>query len=212
MKYLTSFLFLCLAVNTFDMARAQAGEFNRTLSIGDKAPAWEKLLGTDGKEHSLADLKDKDAVVLVFTCNSCPYAVDYQERIKTLSTKYGGPKGKVAVVAVNVNKIPEDSLEKMKDRAKEREFNFPYLFDATQKIAKDYGATFTPEFFVLGKDRTIVYMGALDDATDATKVKIRYVEDALAAALNGGKPKTTETVARGCLVRYVNERRPMRKK
>jgi peroxiredoxin len=113
----------------------------------------------------------------------------------------------VAVVAVNVNRVPEDSLEKMKVRAKEHEFNFPYFFDETQQIAKDYGATFTPEFFVLDKDRKIAYMGALDDASDAGKVKVRYVEDALDALLKGEKPKTTETLGRGCLVRYVKERR-----
>jgi peroxiredoxin len=201
----------CVAVVVGLLAQVQAGEFNPTVSIGDKAPAWTKLPAADGKEHSLADLKDKEAVVLVFTCNSCPYAVDYEGRIKALAKKYAGADGKVAVVAVNVNKVPEDSLEKMKVRAKEQGFNFPYLFDETQKIAKDYGATFTPEFFVLGKDRTIVYMGALDDASDEAKVKVRYVEDVLDTVLKGGKPKTTETLARGCLVRYVKERRPAKK-
>jgi peroxiredoxin len=186
---------------------AVAGEFNPTLSVGNKAPDWSKLPGVDGKEHSLADLKDKQAVVLVFTCNSCPYAVEYEDRIMALAKKYGGADGKVAVVAVNVNKVPEDSFDKMKARAKERNFNYPYLYDETQKIAKDYGATSTPEFFVLAKDRTIAYMGALDDETDSSKVKVRYVEDALDAVLKGDKPKTTETVARGCLVRYAKERR-----
>jgi peroxiredoxin len=186
---------------------ARGGEFNPTLSIGDKAPAWEKLPGVDGKDHSLDALKDKEAVVLVFTCNSCPYAQDYEGRIKELTKKYGGPEGKVAVVAVNVNKVPADSLDKMKERSKAQDFNYPYVYDESQKIARDYGATFTPEFFVLGKDRTIAYMGAFDDETDAAKVKVHYVEDALDALLKGEKPKKTETVARGCQVRYVKDRR-----
>jgi peroxiredoxin len=154
----------------------------------------------------LAELKDKNAVVLIFTCNSCPFAREYEDRVKALATKYGGDSGKVAIVAVNVNKVVEDSPEKMKARAKEQNFNFPYLYDGTQKIAKDYGATYTPEFFVIDKDRKIAYMGALDDASDASKVKVHYVEDALDALLKGAKPKTAETLARGCLVRYAKTR------
>lgn len=188
-------------------AASVAGEFNPTLNVGDKAPSWSKLPGIDGKEHALDDLKSKDAVVLVFTCNSCAYAVDYEERIIALTKKYAGPEGRVSVVGVNVNRIPADSMDKMKDRAKDKGFNFPYLYDESQKIARDYGATFTPEFFVLDKARTIAYMGALDDSTDAAKVKVRYVEDAVDAILKGEKPKTTETVARGCLVRYVKDRK-----
>ena len=184
-----------------------AGEFNEVLSIGDAAPAWSNLPGTDGKSHSLADYKDKAAVVLVFTCASCPTAVDYEDRINELAKRLGGPTGKVAFVAVCVNRVKGDSLAELTERAKQREFAFDYLHDESQKIAKDYGAIFTPEFYVLGRDRKIVYMGAFDDKTDATLVQQRHVEAAITAVLKGEQPAVKETVARGCRVRYVRERK-----
>jgi peroxiredoxin len=186
---------------------ASAGEYNPVLSIGDTAPAWKNLPGVDGKKHSLADLKDKQAIVLVFTCNSCPYAVDYEARIMAFAKKHAGPKNQVALVAVNVNKVEEDLLPAMKKRAKAKGFNFPYLYDETQQIGKAYGAGYTPEFFVLDSKRKIVYMGAMDDATDPTKVKVNYVTTAVTAALAGKAPKTTETVPIGCRVRYERRRR-----
>src|SRR5690349_14561840 len=114
---------------------ACGGEFNEVLCIGDAAPAWSALPGTDGKEHSLADYKNKDVVVLVFTCASCPTAVDYEDRINDLAKKYGGEKGKVAVVAVCVNRVKEDLLPALTERAKQRDFAFDYLHDESQKIA-----------------------------------------------------------------------------
>jgi peroxiredoxin len=110
-------------------------------------------------------------------------------------------------VAINVNKIAADSMPEMQKRAQERGFTFPYLHDETQKIAKAYGATFTPEFFVLNQDRKLVYMGGMDDNSDEQAVKERYLEPALLAALKGEKPAVTETVARGCRIRYARERK-----
>lgn len=184
-----------------------AGEFNEVLSIGDAAPVWSDLPGTDGKKHSLADYKDKDAVVLVFTCASCPTAVDYEDRINDLAKRLGGSTGKVAVVAVCVNRVKGDTLAELTERAKQRELAFDYLHDESQKIAKDHGAIFTPEFYVFGKDRRLVYMGAFDDKTDATLVQQRHVEAAVYAAIKGEKPSVTETIARGCRVRYARERK-----
>jgi peroxiredoxin len=189
--------FVCLPV--------LAGKFNPVLDIGDKAPAWKNLPGVDGKKHSLADLKDRDAVVVVFTCNSCPYAVDYEDRIIELTKEFA--KRKVAVVAINVNKVPEDDFEAMQARAKEKSFNFPYLFDESQQIARDYGATYTPEFFVLDRRRKIAYMGALDDDPDFRKAETNHVAEALAAIMSGAKPKVTETVAIGCRIRLERKRR-----
>jgi peroxiredoxin len=143
-------------------------------------------------------------VVVVFTCNSCPVATDYEDRLAAFAKKYAG---KVAVVAINVNRIPEDSLSKMKERAEQKKFTFPYLFDESQKIANDYGATFTPEFFVLGADRKIVYMGGMDDNSNPALVKTNYLEPAVEAALNGSKPEVAESAARGCLIRYARKRR-----
>ncbi|MFO1040718.1 MAG: redoxin family protein [Planctomycetaceae bacterium] len=185
----------------------QAGEFNQVLNIGDAAPAWTDLPGTDGKKHSLADHKNKDIVVLVFTCASCPTAVDYEDRINELSKRFGGEKVKVAVVAVCVNRVKGDTLDDLTERAKNREFAFEYLYDESQKIARDYGAIFTPEFYVLNRDRKVVYMGALDDFTDASKVQKKFVEEAIAAATKGELPAVKETIARGCRVRYARERK-----
>ncbi len=163
--------------------------------------------GTDGKKHSLSDLADRPVVVVVFTCASCPTAVDYEERINQLARTQGGEGGQVAVVAISVNKVPEDQLPALTERAKQKGFKFTYLLDESQKIARDYGAVFTPEFYVLDRDRRVVYMGAMDDATDAAKVTRKYVELAIEAAVAGKKPAETEVIARGCRVRYARERR-----
>jgi len=186
---------------------ALAGEFNSTLNIGDPAPAWTNLPGVDGKEQSLADLKAKDVVIVVFTCNSCEIATEYEDRIIAFAKKYAGPADKVAVVAINVNKVPEDRLPKMKERAAAKSFPYPYLFDESQKIAKAYGAVFTPEFFVLGKDRKIAYMGGFDDNSELSKVTKQFLAPAVEAVLAGKKPNPTETAARGCLIRYDRNRR-----
>jgi peroxiredoxin len=183
-------------------ATAVAGEFNKTLSVGDPAPAWKDLPGTDGQKHALADHADK-VVVLVFTCNSCPIAQDYEDRVVAFADKY---KDRVAVVAVNVNTIPEDRLDAMKKRAGQKKYSFPYLYDESQKIARDYGANYTPEFFVLTKDRKVAYMGAMDDKTRADEVKEKYLEAAVDAVLKGEKPPKGETIAHGCMIRYKRTR------
>jgi peroxiredoxin len=188
------------------VASINAGEFNDVLNIGDAAPAWVDLPGVDGKKHSLADLKSKQVVVVVFTCNSCPVAEQYEDRLIAFAKKHAGPDSPVAVVAINVNRIAEDKLDKMKERAEAKKFNFPYLYDESQKIGKAYGAQYTPEFFVLDKDRKVVYMGAMDDASPPAEAKKFFLDDAVAAALKGTKPATTETLARGCKVRYVRSR------
>jgi peroxiredoxin len=188
-------------------ARASAGEFNAILNLGDPAPAWTNLPGVDGKKHSMSDLNEKQLVVVVFTCNSCPIASDYEDRIIAFAKKCAGPHAKSAVVAINVNTVEEDRLPKMKERAESKGFPYPYLFDQTQKIAKAYGAVFTPEFFVLDKDRKIAYMGGFDDNSEPTKVTRRFLETAVEAVLKGGKPSPAETIASGCLIRYDRGRR-----
>ena len=186
---------------------AMGGKYNEVLNIGDAAPAWTNLLGVDGKRHALTDLADKDAVVVVFTCNSCPVAADYEDRILAFSKKYAGPAGKVGLVAICVNQIPEDRLPKMKQRAEAKGFDFPYLYDETQQIGKQFGANFTPEFFVLDKDRKVAYMGGMDDSSSVDQVKNHYLEPAVEAVLAGSTPETAEAPAIGCRVRYARERR-----
>jgi peroxiredoxin len=194
-----------LATSLLAAVPLEAGQYNQVLDIGDKAPAWTDLPGVDDHRHSLADLQDRRAVVVVFTCNSCPYAVDVEDRLKSLAEDYRSRD--VAVVAINVNKVPEDRLPAMKRRAEEKAFTFTYLFDESQQIAKDYGAKYTPQFFVLDEDRRVVYMGSLDDSPGGDDVSKRYVADALKAILAGNRPEVTETVPIGCRIRIERDRR-----
>ncbi len=207
----TNMRFLVLACVFFWQAMpVQAGKYNPTLSVGDSAPEWKELSGTDGKEHSLADLKDKEVIVIVFTCNTCPYATDHEDRLKALHKQFARV-GNCVLVAINPNQVQGDLLAAMKTRAEARGLDYLYLHDATQQVAKSYGATWTPEFVVLGKDRKVVYLGAFDDSPELKKpVTKRYVEDAVAAALAGKTLKVTETPGVGCLVRYAKERRKKR--
>ncbi len=202
-KHLNSIMttaMLTLVAFTCSHARIDAGEFNTTVNIGDTAPDWNELPGTDDKMHSLDDLKDKKVVVVAFTCSSCPYAVDAEDRLIALQQKFSAEN--VAVVAINVNKVKEDLMPAMKQRATEKKFNFPYLFDESQQIAKEFGAKYTPEFFVLDKNRRIVYMGSLDDSPDGKNVTAPHVNRAIEAALAGEKPAVSETVPIGCRIRF----------
>jgi thiol-disulfide isomerase/thioredoxin len=179
---------------------AVAGEFNKKLTIGDAVPVFQNLEATDGKMYSLDSYKDKDVFVVCITCNHCPVAVAYEDRIINFAKKYAGKDSKVGFVAINVNNLEADKLPKMKERAKEKGFNFTYAYDPSQKIGRDLGASVTPEFFVYNKDRKLVYMGAMDDAQN--NPKINYLEPAVAAALKGTMPTTKETRARGCTIKY----------
>jgi peroxiredoxin len=177
------------------------------LKVGDPAPKFAGLeSATSGKKFSFDDYKDKDVLVICTTCNHCPFAKAYESRLVKFAKDYAGADGKVALIAVSVND-PEaneglDSFDKMKERAKEKNFNFEYLYDPSQKIAKDLGASATPEFFVFGKDRKLVYTGAMDDNKDYAKATKHYVEDAVKAALKGEKPETTSTKAAGCRIAW----------
>ncbi len=180
--------------------RSPAGEFNKKLSIGDKAADFADIIGVDDKKHGLADYKDAKAAVVVFTCNGCPFAKTYEDRLIAIQKDYKD-KG-VQLVAINVNNRPVDKLDKMKERAKKKEFNFPYLYDESQKSAKDYGAELTPEVYVLDAERKIAYMGSIDDNIEEFRVKKSYLKEALDAVLAGKKPETTETKPKGCSVKY----------
>ena len=167
--------------------------FAAGVEVGAKAPEFKGLPGTDGKEYSLADMKDAKAVVLCFTCNQCPVAVAYEDRFIEFQKKYEG-KG-VKFIAVNCNKNRED-LAAMKTRAEEKGFNFPYVFDKSGALASEYGAKVTPEIFVIDSKGNVVYHGSFDDKqTGASK---HYVADAVDAVLAGKTPETTKTKAFGC--------------
>lgn len=186
---------------------AVAGMYNPERNIGDVVPAWRDLPGTDGKPHGWQEWADRDFLVVVFTCNSCPYAVDYEGRIEALAQRAAADGSRFAIVAINPNRIPEDSLTAMQQRAEARKFSFPYLHDESQEVARSFGAVRTPECFILDRERRIVYMGAIDDNPSAASVKARYVDEAL-AALEGGRPvAVAETPPVGCMIRVPRERR-----
>jgi len=180
-----------------------AGKFNKVLNVGDAAPEWKDLEGTDGKKHSSAVYAGKDVLVVVFTCNSCPVAVGYEERILAFAKLHAGPESKVGIVAINVNTIKEDSMPEMVKRAEKKKYPFLYLYDPSQEIAKKFGATITPEFFVLNKERKVVYMGAFDDKSPPADAAIQHLETAVKAALAGSPTEESETNARGCRIRFA---------
>jgi len=177
------------------------------LKLGGQAPDWSGLKATDGKEYALSDFQDKEVLVVVFTCNSCPYSQDYEDRIVSLVKSHCGDNQKAALVAINANKVKEDLPEEMQKRAKAKGFNFPYVWDETQATAKAYSAKWTPEFYVFDKDRKLIYRGAMDDKTDPKQAKVNYVAEAIDAALAGKTPKVQETPAVGCAVRYERPKR-----
>ncbi len=174
--------------------------FSTELEVGTAAPDWSGIVGTDDKEHALADYQDAKAVVLVFTCNHCPVAKAYEDRLIALQADYQD-KG-VQVIAVNCNKGAGDRLEPMKQRAAEKEFNFPYLFDESQQTGHDYGARVTPHPYLLDGDRKIVYVGAIDDNMNAEKATEHYLRDALDALLAGKDVPEIQKKAFGCGIKY----------
>ena len=177
--------------------------------IGDVATDF-KLKNIDNKMVSLSDYKDAKGYIIIFTCNHCPYAKAYENRIIGLNYKYAS-KG-YPVIAINPNDPkmePQDSFEGMKQRSKEKGFTFPYLFDEGQKIYPQYGATRTPHVFVLQKEngKNIVrYIGAIDDNyADANDVSHKYVEDAVDALLSNKPVVQVTTVAIGCSIKAQND-------
>jgi len=180
---------------------ALAGGYN----VGDKAKDF-KLKNVDGKWVSLSDYPDAKGFIVIFTCNHCPYAKAYEDRIIELNKEFaheGYP-----VIAINPNdptNYPEDSFENMQKRAEEKGYAFPYLFDSEQTVYPEYGATRTPHIYVLskeGKDLVVEYIGAIDNNyQDASQANEHYVADAVRALLKGGKPKVTMTKAVGCSIK-----------
>ena len=184
---------------------AFAGKYNPKLSIGDRAPEWMSLSGVDGGQHSFDDYESAEVLVVVFTSNTCPYAHDYESRLKQLDAKYAKEK-KVKLIVLNPNAVRDDSLDAMKKYAKQKKFGFTYLKDEDGGAAASYGALRTPECFVIDRDRKIHYMGAFDDNTKADQVTVKYVEAAVDAALEGKVPEVQETPPVGCLIRQRRRR------
>jgi peroxiredoxin len=176
-------------------------------SIGDIATDFS-LPNVDGEMVSLADFEDAKGFIVIFTCNTCPYSVAYEDRIIALDKAYKS-KG-YPVIAINPNDpaaIDGDDLADMKQRSLDKGFTFPYLQDVGQQVYPQYGATKTPHVFVLkkeGDDNIVRYIGAIDDSSrNPDKVKKRYVEQAVDALLAGESPSTSKTKAIGCSIKTL---------
>jgi len=174
------------------------------IKIGNMAPDFN-LTGVDGKNYSLSDFKDKKVLVVMFTCNHCPYVQAYEDRLIALQTECQD-KG-VGLVAINPNddkNYPEDSFENMITRAKEKRFNFPYLRDKSQNVARAYGASHTPHVFVFDESKRLRYTGKIDDNwRDPNKVKERYLRDVIIALLDQKEIKNPDTYAIGCTIKWA---------
>jgi peroxiredoxin len=181
---------------------ALAGKYNKVVSVGDKAPTFSGLPAIENGEQvsvSLPDIKE-DVVVLVFLANHCPVVQAYEDRIIEFTTDYKNKSVKVVGIAVSQQAI--DKLPGIKDYMKEHKSNYTYAYDETQATGQAYGATNTPQFFVLDKERKIRYTGALDDNQREDKVTKHYVRDAVDALLKGESPAVDETRPVGCGISY----------
>jgi len=173
-----------------------------SLALDQKAPSFT-LAGVDGETHSLDDYADSDVLVLIQSCNHCPYVLAWQERMVSIQRDYAD-RG-VRLVAFNSNDVsryPDDSFDAMRRRSQEAAFNFDYLHDEDQSLARTLGAERTPEVFVFDRDRRLRYHGAIDDSRDEEHVAVPYLREALDAVLRGDDPPIGETHPVGCTVKW----------
>jgi len=204
--------------NTIAIAALLAGVLVASLAVADEIPIGSKapgfdLQGTDGAKHSLAaitaahgDQPAPKATVVVFTCNHCPFAQAYEPVLIDLAKEYAD-RG-VAWVLINPNDPeiqPQDSFDKMVERAKEKHYPFPYLFDATQETAKAYGARVTPHVFLLDAEQVVRYHGRVNDSKDQTKVESNDLVDAIEAVLGGHEVANASTKAFGCSIKWKKD-------
>jgi peroxiredoxin len=175
------------------------------LKPGDNAPEFS-LINVDGKEVALSDYEEDKGVILVFTCNPCPFAKAYEQRIIQAHRDFATEGFPVVAINPNNDKVsPDDTYEKMQERAREQSYPFPYLKDVKQDVYRAYGATRTPHIYLLEKQGDgfkVAYIGAMDDnAMDASAVQKRYLEDAIKALKTGEKPVPSTTKAIGCTIK-----------
>jgi len=175
----------------------------KTLKIGSPAPDF-KLTSIDDKAFSLVSFSDKVALIIIFSCNHCPYVKAYEGRIKAVQNDYGS-RG-VAVIAINSNDdvgYPEDSFEEMKKRAKAENFNFIYLRDENQEAARAYDASHTPEIFLFDKNRKLAFHGKIDDNwQEPDKAVNHYLRNALDELLEEKDISVPETFTIGCTIKW----------
>ncbi len=198
-KVLFSMVVVALVIPAF-----AADHFNKAVKVGQKAPAFSGIPAhaPNGEETSisLSDVKE-DVIVLAFLANHCPAVVAADDRIIDFAADYKDKN--VRLVAVSVNDIPEDKLPGIKKHVAEKKINYTYGYDESQAIGKAYGASATPHFFVLDKERNIRYIGSMDDSVmNEAKVTKHFLRDAVDALLAGKTPPVEETAPKGCSIGY----------
>ncbi|MDP3684621.1 MAG: thioredoxin family protein [Ignavibacteria bacterium] len=176
---------------------------NKRIDLGHIAPDFS-LPGIDGKNYSISDFAANPLLLVIFSCNHCPYVQAYEERIIKLQN--GFKKDGLQIVAINANdaeKYAEDSFEEMKKRGEEKHFNFPYLRDESQETAKAFGAAFTPELFLFNSERKLIYTGKIDDNwREPEKVQTKYLQNTIEEYLRGEEISIPETYAIGCTIKW----------
>lgn len=175
------------------------------LDLGATAPATDvKMKSVDGREVSIAEIAGKQGTLVIFTCNHCPWAKAWEQRIASLGNAYA-PRG-IGVIAINANDpaaYAEDDYDGMVTRAKTLGLQFPYVVDRGSTVARAFGAERTPEAFLFDREGKLVYHGTVDDnAEHADLVKTAYLSDALAAVAAGTPVAVPETKALGCTIKY----------
>jgi peroxiredoxin len=198
-------LFLTATIAFASIHGARAGEAT-PLALGSPMPmAAAKLKNAvDGKTLSLKDVKGAKGTLVVFTCNNCPYAKAWEERIVALAN--GSSKKGIGVVLVNANATPKETPEAMQERAKERGMQVPYAVDEKSQLAKTFGASVTPEAFLFDKGGKLVYHGTIDDDhKQPENARKHYLKDALEAVQAGKAPPVAETKSMGCGIKFSRD-------
>lgn len=198
-------VFLILLVPLVGLAHSENGGEARPLQIGERAPMTDvKMKNVDGRELSIADISGEKGTLVMFSCNACPWVKAWEDRIASLGNSYQEKGFGVIVINSNdPNNNPEDSYEVMQKRAKERGFTFPYAVDATSDVARAFGATRTPEVFLLDNNSLLVYHGAIDDnAKDPKNISSHYLREALEALIGEKEIPVMETKALGCTIKF----------
>lgn len=175
-----------------------------TIPLGSHAPPFD-LPGVDGKHYSLASFEGKPVLVVIFSCNHCPYVKAYEDRMVEIQKDYAG-RG-VQLVAINSNdarEYPEDGFQGMVKRAKEKGFNFPYLRDETQEVVSAYGGVCTPHVLAFDGARNLRYRGRIDDSKDPAKVKAKDLRNALDDMLEGREVRVPDTRPFGCSIKWFS--------
>ncbi|MGO9469142.1 MAG: thioredoxin family protein [Isosphaeraceae bacterium] len=196
---------LSLVVVSLVALPAFAGKYNKVISVGQKAPDFSGIPAVQNGEDTSLTLSDvkEDIVVLVFLGNHCPVVKAYEDRLIDFTNEYKD-KG-VKVVGISVNDLDSDRIPGIKTYMKEHKSNYIYGYDESQKIGHAYGATNTPQFFVLDKERKIRYTGAMDNSQNESNVTKQYLRDAVNALLKGETPAVEETRPMGCGVKYKRD-------